>query len=98
MARILVPLPDHDFDVTEVAVPWKLLRDAGHELVFATEVAGTKPAADPRLLEGVIFGQLGAAPEAIAFYRELEDAPELRDTIAWSSIDEARFDGLLLAG
>ena len=26
MARVLVPLPDHDFDVTEVAVPWKALR------------------------------------------------------------------------
>ena len=24
--RVLVPLPDRDFDVTEVAVPWKLLR------------------------------------------------------------------------
>ncbi|MEO7092939.1 MAG: type 1 glutamine amidotransferase domain-containing protein, partial [Polyangiales bacterium] len=93
-----VPLPDHDFDVTEVAVPWKILRDAGHTLVFATEIAGARPAADPRLLEGVIFGKLGAAPDAIAFYRELEAAPEFTDTIAWSSIDPARFDGLLLAG
>lgn len=31
MASILFPLPDHDFDVTEVAVPWRLLRDPGHE-------------------------------------------------------------------
>jgi len=23
--RVLVPLPDRDFDTTEVAVPWKLL-------------------------------------------------------------------------
>ena len=37
VARVLIPLPDHDFDVTEVAVPWKLLRRAGHEVVFATE-------------------------------------------------------------
>jgi putative intracellular protease/amidase len=98
VSRVLVPLPDHDFDVTEVAVPWKLLREAGHTLVFATENAGTKPAADPRLLEGVVFGKLGAAPEAIAFYRQLEAAPEFADTIAWASIDPARFDALLLAG
>jgi peptide/nickel transport system substrate-binding protein len=25
--RVLIPLPDTDFDVTEVAVPWRLLRD-----------------------------------------------------------------------
>jgi ThiJ/PfpI family-like len=45
-------LPDRDFDVTEVAVPWRVLRNAGHQLVFATERAGTLPAADPRLLDG----------------------------------------------
>ncbi|CAN5545809.1 hypothetical protein BH09MYX1_BH09MYX1_16390 [soil metagenome] len=39
MATVLVPLPDVDFDTTEVAVPWKLLRDAGHGFVFATENA-----------------------------------------------------------
>jgi putative intracellular protease/amidase len=39
--RVLIPLPDRDFDVTEVAVPWRLLRAAGHQVVFATEQAGT---------------------------------------------------------
>ena len=29
MARVLLPLPDTDFDVTEVAVPWRMLTDAG---------------------------------------------------------------------
>ena len=74
--KILLPLPDHDFDVTEVAVPWKLLREAGHEVVFATE-AGATPACDPLLLTGVVFGKLGARDEPIAFYRELLHAPEL---------------------
>ncbi|ARF53585.1 type 1 glutamine amidotransferase domain-containing protein [Streptomyces gilvosporeus] len=48
--RVLMPVPDRDFDVTEVAVPWRLLTDAGHDVVFATERAGTRPACDPRLL------------------------------------------------
>jgi putative intracellular protease/amidase len=31
-----MPLPDRDFDVTEVAVPWRMLRDAGTEVVFVS--------------------------------------------------------------
>jgi putative intracellular protease/amidase len=96
--RVLIPLPDHDFDVTEVAVPWRVLRDAGHEVAFATERGGTVPAADPRLLTGVIFGQLGAVPEAKRRYAELTGAPEFTGTQAWGSLDPAAFDGLLLPG
>ena len=96
--RVLIPLPDRDFDITEVAVPWQLLRAAGHEVVFATEVAGTIPAGDPRLLNGVIFGQLGAAPEAKRFYAELTRAPEFTSPAAWAGLDPAAFDGLLLPG
>lgn len=95
---MLIPLPDRDFDVTEVAVPWRLLREAGHEVVFATERAGTVPAADPRLLDGVIFGQLGAAAEARDFYGELTGAPEFRATVSWAGLDPAAFDGWLLPG
>jgi putative intracellular protease/amidase len=96
--RVLIPLPDRDFDVTEVAVPWRLLRDAGHQVVFATEQAGTVPAADPRLLTGVIFGRLGAAPQAKDFYAELTSAPEFISTVGWAGLDPAGFDGLLLPG
>jgi putative intracellular protease/amidase len=96
--RVLLPLPDRDFDVTEVAVPWRILRDAGHEVVIATERAGTVPAADPRLLSGVLFGKLGAAPDAVRQYEELTRAPEFGSTRAWAELDPAAFDGLLLAG
>jgi putative intracellular protease/amidase len=96
--RVLIPLPDTDFDVTEVAVPWRVLRDAGHQVVFATEQAGTLPAADPRLLTGVLFGQLGAAPQARDFYAQLTGAAEFAATRAWPGLDPAAFDGLLLPG
>jgi putative intracellular protease/amidase len=96
--RVLLPVPDRDFDVTEVAVPWRILRDAGHEVVFATERAGTVPAADPRLLTGVLFGKLGAAPEARQLYGQLTRAPEFSSTAAWAGLDPAAFDGLLLPG
>lgn len=97
MARILFPLPDHDFDVTEVAVPWRLLRDAGHEPVFATET-GAPPACDPLLITGVVFGKLGARPEPIAFYRELEQSPEFTAPLRWADCKIGDFDALFLAG
>lgn len=96
--RVLMPLPDRDFDVTEVAVPWRVLRDAGHEVVFATQEAGTVPAADPRLLTGVLFGQMGAAPEPKQFYADMVNAAEFSQTQAWAALDPAEFDGLLLPG
>jgi putative intracellular protease/amidase len=97
MARVLFPLPDHDFDVTEVAVPWKLLGEAGHACVFATE-AGAAPACDPLLLKGVVFGKLGARPEPIAFYREMEASPAFTAPLRWSACRAADFDALFLAG
>ena len=95
--RVIVPLPDRDFDVTEVAVPWHVLTQAGVDVVFATERAA-RAAADPLLLEGVVFGKLGAAPDAIACYRALEGAPTFVAPIAWDAIDVASYDALLLPG
>jgi putative intracellular protease/amidase len=96
--RILIPLPDRDFDTTEVAVPWRLLSERGHEVSFATEHGGSAPECDPRLLTGVLFGQLGAEPEAIGFYEQLTQAPAFRDPLPWSEIDPPAYDALLLPG
>jgi putative intracellular protease/amidase len=95
--KVLVPLPDRDFDTTEVAVPWHHLRERGHEVVFATE-HGAVPRCDPRLLTGVIFGKLGADPEPIAFYRELERAREFLAPISWDALEPSDYDGLALPG
>ena len=91
-------MPDHDFDVTEVAVPWRLLTRRGHVVRFATEHGGRAPAADQRLLDGVIFGQLGAADEAKAFYAEMQSDNEFRAPLAWADVEPAEFDGLILPG
>lgn len=98
MSRLLIPVPDRDFDVTEVAVPWRLLTRAGHRVEFCTEHGGTAPSADPLLLHGVIFGQLGALPEPRAFYRELEADPAFRAPRAWGATSFGDYDGLLLPG
>jgi len=81
-----------------VAVPWRLLTRRGHVVRFATELGGTAPAADPRLLKGVIFGQLGAAPEPKAFYAEMLSDPEFQAPIAWADVKPDEFDGLILPG
>jgi putative intracellular protease/amidase len=94
---ILMPLPDRDFDVTEVAVPWKLLTEAGYPVVFATE-AGATPAADPRLLTGVVFGKLGARPDAIGLYRELETTPAFQAPRRWTELEPGEFAGVFLPG
>lgn len=96
--RILIPLPDRDFDTTEVAVPWRLLTDRGHEVSFATEQGGSAPACDQRLLAGVLFGQLGAEPEAIGFYERLTQDAAFRDPLPWSEIVPADYDALVLPG
>ena len=57
----------------------------GHVVRFATEHGGSAPAADPRLLDGVIFGQLGAAAEPKAFYAEMQSDEEFRAPLAWAT-------------
>jgi putative intracellular protease/amidase len=95
--KVLVPLPDRDFDTTEVAVPWRLLTTAGHSVVFATE-AGAVAACDPLLLEGVLFGKLGADPEPRAFYAQMASSPEFRAPIRYDAIDPAAYAALVLPG
>jgi putative intracellular protease/amidase len=97
MTRVLIPLPDRDFDVTEVAVPWRLLTRRDIEVVFATPQGGIA-AADPLLLTGVIFGQLGAEPEAKAFYEQMTRVKAFQSPLRYDAIEWESFDGLLLPG
>jgi putative intracellular protease/amidase len=98
MARILCPLPDRDFDTTEVAVPWHVLQRAGHEVVFAVERGGVVPACDPLLLSGVLFGQLGANEDAKQLYAQLTEDAAFRAPIPWQGLTVTDFDALLLPG
>jgi putative intracellular protease/amidase len=97
MKKIIIPLPDNDFDTTEVAVPWKLFSKKNYEVIFATE-NGNRAYCDPKLLTGVIFGQLGAEKEAIAFYKELEQTQNFLHPIRYQDVNPEQFDLLLLPG
>lgn len=94
--RVLVPLPDRDCDVTEVAVPWYVLTRAGVKVVFATE-KGAVPAADPLLLRGLPPG-LKARDDARNFYAELTEKPAWNAPTPWHALVPEDYDGLLLPG
>lgn len=98
---VLIPLPAKDFDPTECAVPWKILKQNGIQVQFATP-AGGKAECDLRMLSGkglgVLSSTLAADDNAKKAYRELENSVEFQKPIPWSSIADGEFDGLILPG
>ena len=51
VATVLIPIPDTDFDPTEVAVSWQVLTRHGHTVVFSTQ-SGASAQADDIMLTG----------------------------------------------
>jgi putative intracellular protease/amidase len=113
MATILIPIPQLDFDPTEVAVSWDVLSRLGHDVRFATPDA--RPAAgDPMMISGEGLDPWGFVPglsrltlvgralradeRGRAAYAEMLRAPSFRGPIAWSDVDLDSLDGLLLPG
>lgn len=101
MASVLIPLPSRDFDPTEAAVPWRLLRAQGHAVTFATP-DGAEAQADPRMVTGQDLGLLAPLLRANTAgrdaYRELTAAPEFRKPLRYEAIVGRAYDGLLLPG
>ena len=98
MARVLMPVPETGFDPSESAIPWKLVTDAGHEVVFATNT-GKPGACDPIPLAGSLFLQPISADSYVrAAYEAMSDHPNFKAPLAWKDIDASAFDGLILVG
>lgn len=113
MATVLIPLPEQDFDPTEVAVSWKVLSQRGHEVRFATPDARAARADEimvsgegldpwsfiPGLSSLVGVGRvLRADARGRAAYAELSNARSFLEPISWDDIDLDTVDGLLLPG
>src|SRR5476649_774021 len=60
-AIIVMPIPSRDFDPSEVAVTWQLLRAHGYEVQFATP-DGQRAHGDPLRLSGQGLDFWGALP------------------------------------
>ncbi|AGK98403.1 type 1 glutamine amidotransferase domain-containing protein [Clostridium pasteurianum] len=95
--KILIPIPDEGFCPTEVAVAWRDFYENGFQVTFSTET-GKIGKADPLLLSGVIFGKLGAKPEAISAYEQLNEASEFLKPIQYSDITVNDYDCIYLPG
>jgi putative intracellular protease/amidase len=113
MATVLIPIPDLDFDPTEVAVSWQVLTAMGHAVVFSTE-SGRPAAADDIMVTGrgldlwsripglsrlVVVGRfLRANRDARAAYAQMLASAEYRQPIAWAAATLEGVDCLLLPG
>ena len=113
MATVLIPVPDADFDPTEVAVSWQVLTGNGHAVVFSTE-SGAQAVADdimvtgrgldfwsriPALSRVVVVGRmLRANRDARAAYARMLASPEYGKPTAWADTDLDGVDALVLPG
>jgi putative intracellular protease/amidase len=113
VATVLMPIPDLDFDPTEVAVSWKVLTDLGHQVRFATPT-GRPGRGDDLMLTGrgldpwgllpgvshlVVMGRfLRADARGRSAYEEMLRSPEFLHPAAWDAVDIETADGLLLPG
>jgi len=113
ISKVLIPIPDTDFDPTEVAVSWQVLTGLGHAVVFSTE-SGRPAAADDVMLTGrgldfwsrvpglgraVVVGRfLRANRDARAAYARMVESAEYRQPVTWAEARLDDVDGLLLPG
>jgi len=101
MPTILMPLPETDFDPTESGVPWRILTERGHTVLFATP-EGLPARCDERMLEGTGLGILAPMLRADVHgrlaYEAMAQCPEFRAPLRWEDIKVAQIDAVLLPG
>jgi putative intracellular protease/amidase len=113
MGTVLIPIPDRDFDPTEVAVSWRVLAGDGHRVVFATE-SGAPGVADDIMVTGrgldfwsalpllanvpVVGLALRANKAGRGAYRDMLRSAEYQHPVSWSQASLDGVDALLLPG
>jgi putative intracellular protease/amidase len=113
MGTVLIPIPDRDFDPTEVAISWQVLRANGHRVVFATE-SGSPGVADDIMVTGrgldfwsaipvlgaitVVGRMLRANKDARRAYHDMLGSLEYQLPSSWAEATLDGIDALLLPG
>lgn len=110
---VLMILPSRDFDPSEVAVTWQVLKRAGHRVLFATP-EGLPASADPLMLSGEELDLWGRVPnlrkvrllglmlranaDARRAYDSLQSDPSFCGPLAYASLHVDDYGGLVLPG
>jgi putative intracellular protease/amidase len=113
VAKVLVPIPRRDFDPSEAAVSWSVLKRLDHSVTFATP-DGRPGAADDMMLSGEGLDFWGFVPglkhltaigrlmranaDARRDYAAMQQDPAYNAPLSWAQVRRADFDGLLLPG
>jgi putative intracellular protease/amidase len=113
VGKVLIPIPSRDFDPSEVAVSWSVLKRLGHAVAFATP-DGRPGQADDLMLTGEgldiwglipglkrfpVIGRLMRANEAARRdYAAMLDDAAYRAPLRWEEARREDFDGLVLPG
>ena len=101
MAKLLIVLPQTGFDPTEVALPWQVWTQAGHDVCFATET-GQPASCDPITLSGeglpLLASSLKCRPEAQAAYAAMIAAPRYQHPLSWAKARAVNFAALHFPG
>jgi putative intracellular protease/amidase len=113
LGTVLIPIPDRDFDPTEVAVSWRVLTRNGHRVVFTTE-SGSAAVADDIMVTGrgldlwskvpvvgaipFIGLMLRANKDGREAYARMVQSEEYQHPVRWSQASLDGIDALLLPG
>lgn len=113
LLTIMMPLPSCDFDPSEVAVTWRILRAAGHNVNFATP-DGQRAHADPRMISGEGLDPWGWVPGlkkirliglllraqsgARLAYQALQQDPNFLHPRRYDELNAQDWDALVLPG
>ena len=101
MATVLIPLPQVGFDPTESGVPWQVLTQHGHAVVFATPDARVATA-DPRMVHGTGLGPLRpllqANRDGVTAYEAMVASAAFQSPCSYTDASALHIDALLLPG
>ena len=99
--KVLMPLPSFDFDPSEAAITWQILKSNGVDVIFATP-DGKPSVADPRMLHGTglsVFKRiLMARQDAVEACLTMYEDANFRKPVPYKKISETGFHGLVLPG
>ncbi|KAL0484253.1 hypothetical protein AKO1_004811 [Acrasis kona] len=108
LRTVLFPIPDKDFDPTETAFAWSILKKYGYECHFATE-DGNVGVTDLAILnnEGLsfaaktMFSMLGLTAKEDFVQKAYEDLTKdehFLHPLSWKTVDVKNYDGLYCSG